>query len=130
MSKKLNYIVGAAMVAIGIILVATTYKIALRADKTFVLFLCAYMSLIGGGLLLIWVTREVHKAAENLQRIEQSIETPGQEQPAPQIIITIASNGINVMANGMTLPEIISTLEISKLQMINQHITAGLLKKP
>jgi hypothetical protein len=39
MSKKLNYIVGAAMVAIGIILVATTYKIALRADKTFVLFL-------------------------------------------------------------------------------------------
>jgi uncharacterized membrane protein len=139
MSKRLDYIMGIIMVVVGIVLVTTTYKLALVSGKLFALFLVSYMLLIGGGLLLLYVTKEVHKAAENLQRIEELIEKPVQEQSTPQgvsqIILTLhEGGGVGIEARNVDFEQVIATLEVTKIQLIKQYTGSSkpieIVKKP
>ncbi len=117
MSKRTNYNIGTAMVIIGGLLYASMYKYLYNTGYLFLLWLSC-ITIIGGGLLLIYITRDLHKASENIQRIEQSIKSP---DPAQRIVITITVNDLNIEIINMTLQETISALEISKIQLIHQY---------
>ncbi len=119
MDKNLRTIrwTGIFMLAIGIVLVAATYNaVAVTSNLVF-----AYISLLGGGMALVFVTRRADKAFENLHKVEQSID---QKVPPSQIVITITNEGVNIQANNMDFNDMIAILEISKLQLINQSISS------
>lgn len=119
MSKNLNYITGTILITAGALLVLI-YKVAL-ADNLILPVLFGCLILFGGGVLLIYVTRDLHKATDHLQQIEQSIED-GKEVPegTGQIIITCANNGITVTPHNMSFQDSIAALEVGKLTLIDQ----------
>ena len=139
MGKKLNYIIGAILIAAGILL-AATYKFAMVNNLLGPVILISIV-LIGRGTLLIYTTRSLHKAVDNLQQIEQSITdktvdnlqqieqsiTEAEQTPEDvgTITITRTHNGMSIECSNMDFHERISALEVAKSVLINQRIKNG-----
>lgn len=126
-SKNFNYAVGSGLIITGIVVVARTYEIAMAGSQTIrAAFLLAYILLIGGGMLLIYVTRSLHKAADNLQQIERSIIEAAEQTPdVGRITITCTQNGMTIECSDMDFHERISALEVAKITLINNRSKNG-----
>jgi hypothetical protein len=135
--NRKGMLTGAIFMFAGLVSIPLAYKfLSLLTFSPLSTFLAAMIPavLMGGGLLLIYVTNMLHNPyvdnASTATANDQSGTVPDDTfmtNVPKQIVIDINDNGISLKTGGMSPQEIIVFLELSKHYVIGKSIRNGML---
>lgn len=135
--NKKGVLTGAIFIFAGLVSIPLAYKFpSLLVFDPFSTFLTAMVPavLVGGGLLLIYVTNMLHNPGVDNTNTATTNSQPGTVRDdattanvPKQIVIDINDNGISLNIKGMSPQEAITFLELSKYYVITKTVRTGSL---